>query len=83
MEKIVTKLIAENQVMIFTKDYCPFSTKTKAFLNSKSITFFHVDMDLIPDGAAMQKALKSLSGINSLPLIYVSTQLVGGFEELQ
>jgi glutaredoxin len=53
MEKIITKLIQENQVMIFTKDYCPFSTKTKAFLSSKFITFFHVDMDLIPDGAAM------------------------------
>ena len=64
MEKIIGKLISENNIMVFSKDYCPFSNKTKAFLDSKSIQFFHVDMDLLPDGAAMQKALKKMSGVN-------------------
>ena len=82
MEKIITKFIVENNVMIFSKDYCPFSAKAKAFLKSKSITYFHVDMDLLPDGVYMQKILKNMSGFNQLPIIYVSGKLLGGFEEL-
>ena len=83
MDKIICKLISENSIMIFSKDYCPFSHKTKAFLNSKSIEFHNIDMDLLLDGAAMQKALKLFSGVNRLPLVYIAGKMIGGFEELQ
>ena len=60
MEDEIKKLIAENKVMIFSKDYCPFCHKTMDLFRNNGVEDFHaVQMDKIDNGGAMHDALKA------------------------
>ena len=62
METEVKKLISENKVMVFSKDYCPYCKQTKALLNKKGVQYKAVEMDLIEGGNDMHAALKKIAG---------------------
>ena len=82
MEDAVKEMINNNKVMVFSKDYCPFCHKTKDLLKSKNVEFKAVEMDLIEGGNEMHAALKSISGQNTVPCIYINGNKVGGNDDL-
>ena len=83
MDKRLKDLIRVNKVMVFSKDYCPFSDKAKGLLNQRNIKFKVVEMDLLPDGKAMHKALKTFSGQNSIPVIYINGRKLGTYDDMR
>ena len=83
MQTSVEQLIADNKVMVFSKGYCPFCTKTKDLLKNKGVAFHAVEMDEIAGGDAMHASLKTYSGQNTVPNVYVNGKHIGGNDDTQ
>ena len=52
-------------------------------LKVRGAKFKPVEMDLIPDGSLMHKAVKKLSGHPTVPVIYINGVKIGGLDELR
>eukprot|EP00545_Synedropsis_sp_CCMP1620_P015081 CAMPEP_0119003080 /NCGR_PEP_ID=MMETSP1176-20130426/345_1 /TAXON_ID=265551 /ORGANISM="Synedropsis recta cf, Strain CCMP1620" /LENGTH=137 /DNA_ID=CAMNT_0006954643 /DNA_START=67 /DNA_END=480 /DNA_ORIENTATION=+ len=75
--------IASDDVVIFSKTFCPFCTKTKGLLEDLKITAKVIELNEVDDGAAIQDALKELSGQRTVPNVFVKGQHVGGNDDTQ
>jgi len=74
----IRELIHKNKVMVFSKTTCPFCAKVKALLESLKVDFFHLELDEIDNGPAIQDKLTELFGQKTVPNVFISGQHVGG-----
>ena len=79
----VENYINTNPVMVFSKTYCPFCTRTKELLKRGGVPFVIVEMDTMRGGSALHSALKKFSGQSSVPNIYIGGKHIGGNDNLQ
>lgn len=61
-KETIKAFVASNPVVVYAKSYCPHCAKTKALLTELGVHFVLVDLDLIPEGEALQNALVHLTG---------------------
>merc|ERR1711879_210899 len=57
----IKKAIAEHDVVIFSKSYCPYCKRAKQLFTNENIPFHAVELDLHPNGGDIQKALQDWS----------------------
>ncbi|MBP8813658.1 MAG: glutathione peroxidase [Laribacter sp.] len=68
-----------DQVVVFSKDGCPFCAKAKQLLSSKG--YDYIDMAL--DHKVRGKVLGALSGKMTAPQVFINGKLIGGADELE
>ena len=68
------------QIIIYTRDYCPFCHSAKALLRSKKVGFQEID---ITGDERQQEEVVRLSGRRTVPQIFIDDTAIGGFEELR
>eukprot|EP00294_Goniomonas_avonlea_P014784 CAMPEP_0114549286 /NCGR_PEP_ID=MMETSP0114-20121206/5446_1 /TAXON_ID=31324 /ORGANISM="Goniomonas sp, Strain m" /LENGTH=151 /DNA_ID=CAMNT_0001733957 /DNA_START=42 /DNA_END=497 /DNA_ORIENTATION=- len=78
----VKQLIAENQIMVFSKSYCPFCNAAKTIFEGKSMDYTAFEIDLEADGPAIQDALQRLTGQRTVPNIFIKTEHIGGHDAI-
>lgn len=78
----VSSLIASHPLVVFSKSYCPYCTRTKGLLSSLDATPYVVELDKVADGSAMQEALIALTGQRTVPNTFVSGKSYGGNDDL-
>ena len=66
-------------VKIYTLSACPYCVSAKALLARKRIAFEEINVDSDP---AVRQRVKDLTGITSLPQIYIGEHHVGGRDDL-
>jgi glutaredoxin 3 len=66
-------------VVIYTKDYCPYCHKAKALLNKKNVPF--TERDVQGDAQGFDKMV-ALSGRRTVPQIFIGSRHVGGCDDL-
>ncbi|PSS16888.1 hypothetical protein M430DRAFT_35510 [Amorphotheca resinae ATCC 22711] len=76
-------IIDENAVAVFSKSWCPYCRATKSTLDELGAKYYAIELDQVDDGAAIQAALKEISGQSSVPNIYIKKQHIGGNSDLQ
>ena len=81
----VKKAIASHDVVVFSKTYCPYCRRAKDTLaeavSEASASAPHVvELDTLAggEGAAMQDALRELTGQSTVPNVFIRGQHVGG-----
>ncbi|PGH10420.1 glutaredoxin [Blastomyces parvus] len=80
----VEGIIADNNVVVFSKSYCSFSRATKSLLNEEGIPFYALELDEIADdGAAIQAALAELTNQRTVPNIFIGQKHIGGNSDIQ
>lgn len=81
----IDQLNASNEVVIYSKTYCPYSKATKELFRSKlpSAQVKVVELDREPDGRMMQQLLLAKNGVRTVPNVYVRNQHVGGNDKVQ
>ncbi|KAJ1422809.1 thioredoxin-like protein [Ochromonadaceae sp. CCMP2298] len=77
------KAISGNQVMVFSKSYCPFCTKTKSSLDGLGISYGVFELDNMKEGADIQSALQDITGQRTVPNVFVSGKHIGGNDATQ
>ena len=88
-QSIVSKALAENTVVVFSKTYCPFCTRVKAALKDKGIEFALIEMDVgevsyggeSAEGADVHNVIKSQHGHRTVPAVFIKGKLLGGCDD--
>mmetsp|Transcript_55711 Transcript_55711/g.156322 ORF Transcript_55711/g.156322 Transcript_55711/m.156322 type:complete len:155 (-) Transcript_55711:135-599(-) len=76
--------IESNDVVVFSKSYCPYCTATKELFTSMGVDFKVHELDKIgDDGPELQMALFKMTGQKSVPNVFVKGQHVGGNDDTQ
>ena len=72
-------------VIIFSKSYCPFSSKAKTILLDRYEIVpapFVVELDTHPLGAALQQELAHWTGRRTVPNVLISGKSIGGGDDV-
>ena len=69
------------EVVIYTKDYCPYCTKAKSLLSRKGVTNLK-EIDITHDEASLQEMLAKSGGRKTVPQIFIGATHVGGCDDL-
>ncbi|PHU00820.1 Monothiol glutaredoxin-S1 [Capsicum chinense] len=78
----VMKLGAESPVVIFTKSSCCMSHSIETLIRSFGANPTVYDLDELPNGREMEKALVELGCQPSVPAVFIGKELVGGSNEI-
>lgn len=70
---------APDQVVVFSKEGCPFCAKAKSLLADNGYDY----IDLPLDHKVRGKVLGAVSGKMTAPQVFINGQLIGGSEELE
>lgn len=73
-------------VIIFSKSYCPFSTKAKRILLEKYSIVpapYVVELDTHPLGPGLQTALAKSTGRGTVPNVLISGRSIGGGDDIE
>ena len=80
----VKEQIDSNDVMVFSKSYCPFCDSTKRlFENMDGVDANVVEVDFRDDGDGVTAALLEMSGQRTFPNVFVKGTHIGGNDETQ
>ncbi|XP_073127204.1 glutaredoxin-C3-like [Henckelia pumila] len=79
----VQNVIYSNKIAIFSKSYCPYSSKAKRIFRELAEQPFVVELDLRDDGYVIQDVLLDLVGRRTVPQVFVNGKHIGGSDDLQ
>lgn len=68
------------EVLLYTKDYCPYCVKAKNLLLRKKVPF--TEIDITRDEARQQEMIEKSGGRRSVPQIIINNQAIGGCDDL-
>jgi glutaredoxin 3 len=76
--------IATNDIMIFSKSYCPYCDATKAtFAKMDGVKPKIIELDVVENGPAIQAALQEMTGQRTVPNVFVKGTHIGGNDDTQ
>ncbi len=68
------------EVIVYTKDYCPYCVKAKRLLTRKKVPFREVD--ITHDEALQKEMIEKSGGRRTVPQIFIDGKTVGGSDDL-
>lgn len=68
-----------SQVVIYTKNYCPYCARAKHLLTRKGFAFEEIDVTFDPEG---QQEMIERSGRRTVPQVFVDGVHLGGSDDL-
>nr|XP_053628053.1 uncharacterized protein LOC128685507 [Cherax quadricarinatus]XP_053628054.1 uncharacterized protein LOC128685507 [Cherax quadricarinatus]XP_053628055.1 uncharacterized protein LOC128685507 [Cherax quadricarinatus] len=79
--QMVTEIIKNNCVVIFSKTYCPYCKMAKKVFNDLGIPYEVYELDKQSDGSVVQDVLDSMTGARTVPRVFVGGKCIGGGSE--
>ncbi len=67
------------EIIIYTKDYCPYCHRAKALLDSKGLKYTEIDVTNDPK---KQEEMIEKSGRRTVPQIWIGDKHIGGCDDL-
>jgi len=81
--KLLRRMITENKVLVLSKTYCPYCSRTKALLKSLNTEHTVIELDTREDGEALQAAALELTGQRTVPHVFIGGKHIGGNDMTQ
>jgi glutaredoxin 3 len=69
-------------IVLYTKDYCPYCTKAKQLLKQKGVEAAIREIDITHDEALQQEMITKSGGRKTVPQIFINGTHVGGCDDL-
>lgn len=79
----INSAIAKNDVVVFSKSYCPYCTKTKTLFKEIGMNAKVFELDLMSDGDVYQSELLTMTNQRTVPNVFVKGKHVGGNDDTQ
>eukprot|EP01122_Echinamoeba_exundans_P015718 TRINITY_DN7602_c0_g1_i1.p1 TRINITY_DN7602_c0_g1~~TRINITY_DN7602_c0_g1_i1.p1 ORF type:complete len:161 (-),score=36.48 TRINITY_DN7602_c0_g1_i1:19-501(-) len=76
--QFVDNAINKDPVVVFSKSWCPYCAKVKKLFSEIGVKATVYELDQMPDGDAIQKALQAKSSQKTVPNVYIGQKHVGG-----
>ncbi len=67
-------------IQIYSKDYCPYCDKAKAFFTMKGFPFTEIDITHDPD--KQQEMLTRAAPRRTVPQIFIGDTAIGGYDDM-
>jgi len=82
-KEYVMEEIKSHKVVIFSKSYCPYCTKTKdLFLDTLKVNDAKViELDKLSNGKSIQNTLAKITGQSTVPNVFVNSEHLGGNDD--
>lgn len=68
------------EIVLYTKDYCPYCKRSKALLTRKGVTFTEYDIQDSDD--LVEEMIKRSGGRRTVPQIFIGDQHIGGANDM-
>lgn len=68
------------EIVVYTKDFCPYCHAAKELLRSKGATFTEIDIQKHPD--RRPEMIAKAGGRTTVPQIFIAGQHVGGCDDI-
>jgi len=81
LAKLVDEKVARNNVMVFSKSYCPFGAKVEAYFKKLDVRYDLMYLDQMDTGAAIQDILLEKTGQKTVPNVFVAGSHLGGCDD--
>ena len=75
------ELSRASPVVVFSKTYCGYCSQTKSALVSAGHSHVVHELDVQPNGSAMQQAIMRWTGQSTVPVVFVGGEFVGGCDD--
>ncbi len=69
-----------NQVVIYTKDYCPYCHRAKSLLDTKGVDYIEFDIGMKPE--LRDEMITKANGGYTVPQIFIGQHHVGGCDDM-
>ena len=83
LAEAIKDMVASNDVVVYSKSWCPYCQRCKAALADMNVTPTVVELDELDDGAEIQAELLSLTGQRTVPNVFVKGAHLGGNDDTQ
>ena len=70
-------------MVVFSKSYCPFCTKTKTLFEELKVSAKVYELNEMDDGNDIQAALLDLTGQKTVPNVFIKGEHLGGNDNTQ
>uniref|UniRef100_A0A674ER46 Thioredoxin reductase 3 n=1 Tax=Salmo trutta TaxID=8032 RepID=A0A674ER46_SALTR len=77
----IQELIDSNQVLVFSKSYCPYCVKVKDLFKELNVNCNVVELDLIDNGSNYQELLLEMTRQKTVPNVFVNKTHIGGCDK--
>lgn len=67
-------------IIIYTKDYCPYCVRAKELLKRKNQQF--KEIDITRDESLQQEVVQKSGGRRTVPQVFINGTHVGGYDDL-
>jgi glutaredoxin 3 len=79
----INKLISSNDVVVFSKSYCPYCTKTKNLFKEMDVEVKILELDQMDDGDEYQEELLAMTKQKTVPNVFLKGEHMGGNDDVQ
>ncbi|GAB4840950.1 Monothiol glutaredoxin-S1 [Ancistrocladus abbreviatus] len=79
---VVRRLADEKPVVIFSKSSCCMSHSVKQLISSYGANPTVYELDEIPNGREIERALQKLGGKPSVPAVFIGQRFAGGANDV-
>lgn len=69
-----------SNVVIYTKDYCPYCHRAKALLDSKGVSYTEYDIGRQPE--LRDEMIEKAGGRTTVPQIFINNAHIGGCDDM-
>jgi len=69
-----------SEIVLYTKDYCPYCKHAKALLKRKGVTF--TEYDVLTNPARLAEMIERSNGGRTVPQIFIGDTHVGGADDM-
>ncbi|EEB06249.1 glutaredoxin Grx1 [Schizosaccharomyces japonicus yFS275] len=83
VKEFVDSAVEENDVLVFSKTYCPYCSATKKTLKDEGANAKVYELDTMDDGDEIQSYLATKTGQRTVPNIFIHKKHIGGNSDLQ
>eukprot|EP00315_Gephyrocapsa_oceanica_P015799 CAMPEP_0185365254 /NCGR_PEP_ID=MMETSP1364-20130426/12936_1 /TAXON_ID=38817 /ORGANISM="Gephyrocapsa oceanica, Strain RCC1303" /LENGTH=172 /DNA_ID=CAMNT_0027965785 /DNA_START=29 /DNA_END=543 /DNA_ORIENTATION=- len=80
---LIQQTVASNEVVIFSKSWCPFCQETKQLFDEMNQPYTAIELDERGDGEQLQETLLELTEQRTVPNVFVAGTHVGGNDDTQ
>jgi glutaredoxin 3 len=69
------------EILVYTKDYCPYCVAAKNLLNQKGVGY--QEIDVTNDPQQFQEMLTKAAPRRTVPQIFIGGRGIGGFDDMK
>eukprot|EP00245_Coleochaete_scutata_P017250 TRINITY_DN8372_c1_g4_i1.p1 TRINITY_DN8372_c1_g4~~TRINITY_DN8372_c1_g4_i1.p1 ORF type:complete len:155 (-),score=33.19 TRINITY_DN8372_c1_g4_i1:243-707(-) len=77
----IKSFIAENNIAIFSKSYCPYCRRAKGVFAELGVEPAVIELDQREEGAKIQDALSDMVGRRTVPQVFINGKHIGGSDD--